>query len=83
MSASQARIAETLEHFYTADRTSDVRHFTLIMLHRLAWLNFDDACVSLQQSAMAGHAYKSVVEELDNIVSRDLVSITVSDAPLV
>lgn len=25
MSASQARIAETLELFYTADRTSDVR----------------------------------------------------------
>ncbi|KAI5450131.1 BAR adaptor protein Hob3 [Naganishia albida] len=46
MSASQARIAETLELFYTNDRTSD--------------------------SAMAGHAYKSAVEELDNIVSRDL-----------
>ena len=28
MSASQARIAETLELFYTADRTSDVRSLT-------------------------------------------------------
>ncbi|KAJ9120424.1 hypothetical protein QFC24_005381 [Naganishia onofrii] len=46
MSASQTRIAETLELFYTADRTSD--------------------------GAMAGHAYKSAVQELDNIVSRDL-----------
>ncbi|KAJ9108222.1 hypothetical protein QFC19_002469 [Naganishia cerealis] len=46
MSASQTRIAETLELFYTFDRTSD--------------------------GAMAGHAYKSAVQELDNIVSRDL-----------
>lgn len=46
MSASQSRIAETLEMFYTADRTSD--------------------------GAMAGHAYKSAVDELDNSVGRDL-----------
>jgi len=47
MAASQARIAETLEVFFTAgDRTSD--------------------------TAMAGHAYKSAVDELDNTVARDL-----------
>lgn len=32
MSASQARIAETLELFYTADRTSDVRNSTSISM---------------------------------------------------
>lgn len=46
MTASQTRIAETLELFYTADKSSD--------------------------GAMAGHAYRSAVEELDNGVGRDL-----------
>lgn len=46
MSASQSRIAETLEVFYAIERTSD--------------------------AAMAGHAYKSAVDELDNGVGRDL-----------
>jgi hypothetical protein len=31
---------------------------------------------------MAGHAYKSAVQELDNIVSRDLVSLVPLSLPL-
>lgn len=49
MSASQTRIADTLEVFYTADRAGE--------------------------GAMAGHAYKAAVDELDNVVARDLVSV--------
>lgn len=49
MSASQTRIADTLEVFYTADRAGE--------------------------GAMAGHAYKAAVDELDTVVARDLVSL--------
>jgi hypothetical protein len=66
MSASQSRIAETLEMFYTADRTSDVGTSPEVS---------QDDCrlmMLLPQGAMAGHAYKSAVDELDNSVGRDL-----------
>lgn len=48
MTSAQARLADTIEKFYSAaDRTSD--------------------------GAMAGHAFKSAIEELDNSVQRELV----------
>lgn len=48
MTSAQARLADTIENFYSAsDRTSD--------------------------GAMAGHAFKSAVEELENSVQRELV----------
>lgn len=50
MTATQSRIGETLETFYTAaDRTSD--------------------------GAMAGHAYKRSVDDLDTTFTRELVRI--------
>lgn len=61
MASAQTRIAETVALFYTADRTSDVRP------QRQADTDI--------QGAMAGHAYKSAVDELDAGVGRDLVSI--------
>jgi len=63
MASAQTRIAETVALFYTADRTSDVR----ALLSRMC--NDTD-----RQGAMAGHAYKSAVDELDAGVGRDLVS---------
>lgn len=70
MSSSQTRIAGTLELFYTADRTSDVSCELGIKS-----INGVDLTMSLfvqSQGAMAGHAYKSAVDDLDNEVQRDL-----------
>lgn len=53
MTSAQARLADTIENFYSAsDRTSD--------------------------GAMAGHAFKSAVEELENSVQRELVRLDFS-----
>jgi len=60
MSSSQQRIAETITLFYTADKQSEV--------------SSQSGCRADRQGAMAGHAYKAGVEELDNVVTRDLVS---------
>lgn len=50
MTAAQARLADTIETFYSAsDRTSD--------------------------GAMASHAFKSAVEDLDNSIQREMVRV--------
>lgn len=60
MSASQNRIAETVELFYTADKASDVRSFR------------ESSDEPNTQGAMAGHSYKAAVDALDDVVTRDL-----------
>lgn len=67
MASAQARIAETISLFYSADRSSDVSDLCLV---NSPWLMF--------QGAMAGHAYKAAVDELDAGVGRELVSPAVS-----
>jgi len=64
MASAQARIAETISLFYSADRASDV-----------SWRNIDKRCEADSQGAMAGHAYKAAVDELDAGVGRELVSV--------
>lgn len=64
MASAQTRIAETVALFYTADRTSDVSGGCSRISTRPGLMT---------QGAMAGHAYKSAVDELDAGVGRDLV----------
>lgn len=73
MASSQSRIAETVALFYSADRTSDVSH--------AGASSYRYSLTLLSQGAMAGHAYKSAVDELDAGVGRELVSVSCSDYP--
>ena len=64
MASAQARIAETVSLFYSADKASDVSSTVR-----------DNSSIAYIQGAMAGHAYKAAVDEMDAGVSRDLVSL--------
>lgn len=67
MASAQARIAETVSLFYSADKASDV---SLTVR--------DNSSIAYIQGAMAGHAYKAAVDEMDAGVSRDLVSLALA-----